>query len=755
MTLQADTATATLPRWRSELSTYWSDDGPRFRHIAKVAIAMTLAMWLCMRLELRTPATAMVSCVIVMMHQQSGMVIARGFYRGLGIVGGSFAGLVLIALFAQQPWLFLTALAAWIGACVFGAAYYRNFQSYGFVLTGYGTAITAIPVWSNPYAVYDNVVFTVSEVVIGVVCASVVSAVLLPRPVVPELYASSRKSFTNLLNAMHAVLERAATLAGFDTFVALIRERVGVESLRSGAVFEDPLIRLRNPIYMDFDRGFLDTVGWIHALQQLQARAAAQAHPRALAAVQELLGGLLAVVPNHAPAELVTIEQVKATASRLDAFETALPAQLGRLLQSLADLPPHERQFVAATGGALFFSIDDLRRMCDSYVAARSIVLAPWPQSVLGALARLGRARTTRANANRIAATIAGARAAVAVLLVGAAWMASGWVGGATAIVAVAITSALFALAPNPIVASWQIFGGCLGGWIAGFGFNFFVLPRIDTFELLAASMAIFVMVGSYVNTFAKTAILGLGFSLYFCFIVGITNPTVYNPSGYLDTGFALLCGIAVAAVAFSVLVPRAGEWINAKYIGQIRALIAEDARDGELDDLLYRFEAGVRDFMLEVAQAPVDRHLDRERLMAWAFAALEIGRAMILMRMHTEQLAGRLRQARGEGHGEAESGGENRPPLPPGWRAAQQAWLAALAEAFVVATPQAVDNARTATRRALDLLPPEPGIAVDANTLARYRMRALLHLTELTLTDDTLSVWRPAPLGHTKRAPA
>ncbi|MFP3561692.1 FUSC family protein, partial [Paraburkholderia sp. SIMBA_049] len=83
------------------------------------------------------PGTAMVSVVIVMMHQQSGMVIARGFYRGLGMVCGSLAGLVLIAWFAQQPLLFFIALAAWIGACVFGASYYRNFQSYGFVLTGY------------------------------------------------------------------------------------------------------------------------------------------------------------------------------------------------------------------------------------------------------------------------------------------------------------------------------------------------------------------------------------------------------------------------------------------------------------------------------------------------------------------------------------------------------------------------------------------------------------------------------------------
>ncbi|MFM0397320.1 FUSC family protein [Paraburkholderia phytofirmans] len=719
MDLQADASSTGLPRWRDELKTYWKDDGPRFRHIAKVAIAMTLAMGICMRLELRTPGTAMVSCVIVMMHQQSGMVIARGFYRGLGMVCGSFAGLLLIAFFPQQPLLFLTVLAAWIGVCVFGASYYRNFQSYGFVLTGYGTAITAIPAWSNPYGVFDNVVFTVSEVVIGVACACVISAVVFPRSVVPELYASSRRNFTDLLSAMHTLLDRASTVAGFDTFLALIRERAGVESLRSGAVFEDPSVRLHNHVYLDLDRSFLDTVAWIHALHQLRVRVGAEADPRALAAVEELIGGLLAIVPNEAQSALITLGQVETLLGRLDGFEQALPAHLGRLLQSLADLSPYQRQFVATTGSALFFSIDDLRVMCRSYVDVRTVGRLPWSQSVIQAIGRIAR---TRATANRTAATIAGARAAVAVLVVGAVWIASGWVGGATAIVAVAITSALFALAPNPTVASWQIFGGCLAGWLTGFAFNFFVLPRVDTFELLAASLAIVVMVGSYLNTFAKTAILGLGFSLYFCFIVAVTNPTVYNPSAYLDTGFALLCGIAVAAVAFSVLVPRAGDWISAQYMKQIRGLIAHDAREGDLDDLLYTFELSLRDFILMIASAPVDARVDRDHLIGWAFAALEIGRSMIQMRLDTERLGN---------------------ALPAGWPAEQDAWLAALAEVFEAVTPQAAEAALAATRRALDRLPLGPNIAVDAETLTRYRMRALLHFTELTLRDDTLALWQ------------
>ncbi|MFM0026910.1 FUSC family protein [Paraburkholderia madseniana] len=719
MTLLTDSPAS--PRWLDELKTYWKDDGPRFVHIVKVAAAVSLAMGLCMRLELRTPATAMVSVVIVMMHQQSGMVIARGFYRGLGMVFGSMAGLLIIAVFPQQPLLFFIALAAWIGACVFGASYYRNFQSYGFVLTGYGTAITAMPAWSNPYGVFDNVVFTVSEVVIGVVCASLVSAVVFPQPVTPALYASSRRNFTNLLKAVHEMLGRATTVVGFDTFLDLIRERAGIESLRSGAVFEDPSIRLFNHVFLDLDRSFLDTVAWIHALHQLKARVAVEADPRAIAAVDELIDALLAIVPAEARLELITVDQVETLLSRLDAFEQALPAQLGRLIHSLADLSPHQRQFVATTGSALFFSIADLRLYCRNYVDARAVDRLPWSQSVIHAIGRIGR---TRATANRTAALIAGTRAGVAVMLVGSAWLASGWVGGSSAIVAVAITSALFALVPNPAVASWQIFCGCLAGWLAGFAFNFFLLPRVDGFTLLAASIAIFVMIGSYVNTFAKTSILGLGFNIYFCFIVGISNPTVYNPSAYLDTGFALLVGIAAAAAAFSIIVPRAGDWISAQYLKQIRTLVSDSARDDELDDLLYTFELSLRDFIIQIASAPADARVDRNHLIGWAFAALEIGRAMIQMRLDTEQLGERL---------------------PAGWLDAQTAWLAALADVFAAVTPQAPDAALVATRRALDTLPFAQNSAVDATMLTQCRMRALLHFTELALLDNTLSLWQTA----------
>jgi uncharacterized membrane protein YccC len=719
MNLHAETTGS--PRLRDAFKSYWKEDFPRFVHIAKVAVAVTLAMGLCMRLELRTPATAMVSSVIVMMHQQSGMVIARGFYRGLGMIGGSLAGLVFISLYSQEPVLFFIALAVWIGLCVFGASYYRNFQSYGFVLTGYGTAITAIPVLSNPYGVFNNVVYTISEVVIGVVCASLVSALVFPRRVTPALYESSRKNLTNLLGAIHAVLDTGHITADFDTFLDLIRERAGLDSLRSGAVFENPAIRLHNHVFLDLNRSFLDTVAWIHALHQLKGRVAADAGPRVVQAVDELIGSLLAVVPKPVPENLITLEQVETLLKQLTALQRELPAHIARLVQVLADQPPRQRDFVATAGSALLASIADLLVLCQSYVEARTADRRPWPQSVLQAIGHIGR---TRATANHTAAVIAGTRAAVAVLMVGATWIASGWVGGSSAIVAVAITSALFALAPDPAAASWQVFGGCLLGWAAGFAFNFFVLPTLDGFVLLACCVAIVVMVGSDINTFPQTAILGIGFNLYFCFIVGLSNPTVYNPTAYLDTGFALLLGIAAAAIAFSVIVPHAGDWISAQYMKQIRRLVSRTARDGKLDDLLFNFELSLRDFIIQIASAPVDARVDRNNLIRWAFAALEIGRAMIQVRLDTEELGS---------------------ALPAGWRELQSAWLAALSNVFDTATPQAAGTALAAARRALAALPLPKDAAVSAQMLTRSRMRALLHFTELALQDETFPLRQPA----------
>jgi uncharacterized membrane protein YgaE (UPF0421/DUF939 family) len=51
-----------------ELLIYRDDEKPRVIHAFKSTLAVIVSMLICMRLELRSPATAMVSAVIVMIH---------------------------------------------------------------------------------------------------------------------------------------------------------------------------------------------------------------------------------------------------------------------------------------------------------------------------------------------------------------------------------------------------------------------------------------------------------------------------------------------------------------------------------------------------------------------------------------------------------------------------------------------------------------------------------------------------------------
>jgi uncharacterized membrane protein YccC len=702
-------------RLRTEFALYWKTDGGRLIHAAKTVIAVTVALWVSMRLELATPRNTMISLVILMMHQQAGMVIARGFYRALGMLAGGLFGLLLIGLFPQQPLPFFLTLAAWIGFCVWGAAYYRNYQSYGFSLAGYATAITAVPSWVNPYGIFDSVVYTLSEVAIGVVCASLVSALIWPQQVTTALLQMGQRHLGSFLAFVrHALLGKLAPDEINAAHVALVAERGQVDSLRAAAVFEDPELRLNNAIMVRLNHAFLDASAGVHTMRQIRTHAAHEGDEQALSAIDSFFHEFLSLLPDAPEQAPSSLSDVRALRGRLQAFIDAMPARVEHYRATLADAQADTQQTFATSAASLYFAVTDLNTYLTDYIAIR--------ESVTERLRHPGdklRPERMVSTANGMAATAAGIRAMVAVLIVASLWIASGWTGGSSAVVGAAITSGLFAVAPQPAVAARQAFLGCLAGWLAAFAFTFFVLPRLDGFVLLAACLAPFVMVGSYVNSFPRTAVLGLAFNIYFFFTGNITNPSVFDPTALLDTGFALLTGIGSAALAFSVIVPYGGAWATASYVRQIRRLVSRSACGSSIQaDQLLRFESSMRDFIIQIAGRPVSDKAGRDQLLGWAFTSLEVGRAVIQVRQDAMN---------------------HEADLPPTWPPLLWEWQSAIANLFEQVTPQRHARALEATVQALQALPVPPAFTASGAVTARYRMRALLHATELTLLDDTL----------------
>jgi uncharacterized membrane protein YccC len=136
-------------------------------------------MWISMRLELDRPGTAMITVVIVM-QQQTGLVLGKSLYRIGDTLAGTLASLALVGLFAQQRFLFLAGLALWILIYTTGAVLLLNIRSYGSVLAGYTATVIGLPVIDQPQSFFSTASTRISEIVVGILCAGVVNDVIFP-----------------------------------------------------------------------------------------------------------------------------------------------------------------------------------------------------------------------------------------------------------------------------------------------------------------------------------------------------------------------------------------------------------------------------------------------------------------------------------------------------------------------------------------------------------------------------------------------
>ena len=93
---------------------------------------MYITLALAMALELPSPSMALLTIPVVM-NQQSGVIMAKSFFRILGTLLGATASITIVALFPQQPYLMLTAIALWTGICAAGALMNKGFRAYTYI----------------------------------------------------------------------------------------------------------------------------------------------------------------------------------------------------------------------------------------------------------------------------------------------------------------------------------------------------------------------------------------------------------------------------------------------------------------------------------------------------------------------------------------------------------------------------------------------------------------------------------------------
>src|SRR3984893_17837461 len=152
----------------------------------KTFAASLLALYIAFWAGLDDPRWSFLT-VFVVSQPDSGLVLAKSFYRILGTIAGLLVSIALVFGLAQYGELFVAALAVWICFCNIAARAVRNFASYGFQLAGYTVAIVGIPAALAPTGAYPLVVARFTEILLGIICAALVSRLILVRELAPKL----------------------------------------------------------------------------------------------------------------------------------------------------------------------------------------------------------------------------------------------------------------------------------------------------------------------------------------------------------------------------------------------------------------------------------------------------------------------------------------------------------------------------------------------------------------------------------------
>jgi len=510
---------------------------------AKTTASALLALLVAFTFDLDQPKWALLT-VFIVAQPQSGMVLAKSFYRIIGTVVGAVVALTLVSLFAQERVLFLGTLAVWIGLCTFASRNARNFTSYGFVLSGYTVAIVGVTSALNP----DNAFFVtqarVTEISLGIIATATVSHLVVPLLLADSLRRTVETARTAVAEFAIAVLEGRDTPEQRSSVLA---QAIAIENLRASAVFEDRDIRLRSDALRDLAAAMLAVADIAYLLG------------RSLDWLREREAG----GPDLQPARARSAEAVRRwRRSELDAMGLRCD-----LIQAAAELPLARSCYydLVASDEEVIRRATAIGRLREFFAAllavaeAHQVLGSPTPQSGQ-------RVRFYLAN-DRVGAAWAGIRAAMALLLVGTFWILADWPSGSTATILAAVVTARLATMEQPLHAAIGGTAAVVLATLPAFVAVEVLLPAATGFETFCTVVAPFLFACSLMMGHKKTAGLGFIAALYFANTAAFENRMAYDAVAFLNISLAIALAIATAAALFASVAPETPEAARRRFV--------------------------------------------------------------------------------------------------------------------------------------------------------------------------------------------
>ncbi|SFP74181.1 Uncharacterized membrane protein YccC [Geopseudomonas sagittaria] len=705
---------------RHDLSVWARSEGLSWIFIFKMLAAALTTLWLTMRLDMPQPSTA-VMAVFIVMQPQSGQVIAKGLHRLLGSVIGMLAMLPLIALFNQEPVLFLAGMAVWVALCTAGAARYRDLRSYSCVLAGYTATLVSLTAIQNPQTAFIQALWRVLEIGLGVLCCSVFSAAILPQTTGAAMRQAVARRFGDFAAVVVTHLHGGDRRAFEDAQARLAAHTVRLETLRSMSGYDDPQLNLRMGRLTRLNHDFMAMTSRFHSLQQLLERLPEQGDSLALDAFAPCLDSLSALL---APWQHGALDERGAAqlAAQLEDYRAQLMPLIRASRQALGELPadsPLRLDFDTAAE-LLYRLADDLHDYALTHAS-----LAP---------TRHHRERWSASfapRANRLAVAVVGLRMLLLTGLGSALWIHTAWPSGNMFLITAVIIGALASTTANPARMGLQMAGGTCLAALLGFVESFLVFPRISGFPMLALAVTPVFLFGLYLATRPRWAGYGLGLLILFGFGTLPANLTVHDPATLLNNYIALVLSQLLVAVVMACVLPPNRPWLWRHLERDLRRRVVHAVR-APLQGVAAAFDSSTRDLLSQAHDLAAGHPAVQRDLLRWMTLVLEIGHAVIELRQEKARLPDESSYAQGTA-----------------WRRAFDALAAALVRLFSKPSPAHLSQALAQVERAIDAVRRTPEArAPHFDSSPLRRLESYLHFIRTALLDphSPLAEYLPCP---------
>lgn len=508
----------------------------------KSYLSAIMALYLSYSIGLPRPFWAMTTAYIVA-QPWSGAVRSKALYRLVGTFCGSAMTVYMVPRLSNSPVVMTAAMVAWVGFCLYLSVLDRTPRSYLFMLAGYTAAMIGFPSVTDPSQVFDTALARVEEISLGIVCATLVHSIVLPRGLAPALTLQLDKAVRDAKLWIHD------TLSGKTT----------EQKDRDRRELANDITQLRLlSTHVPFDTGNLRwTAGAVRAMQDQIA-----ALTPAVSAVEDRMRALQAdgqALPAPVSQVLADIsEWINAGAQATHETAVHLRAAVGRLTPAIDSHSGWRDALLASL-------MTRLRELIDTYdecLALRREIRA----GLAGAPLRTTRAPASTApsralHRDRGMALLSAAAAGVAISVVCLFWIGTAWSNGATAALMAAIFSCFFASQDNPVPGIMQFLTYTVYSIPLSALYLLGIMPAIHSFEMLALAMlpTAFVL-GIFI---ARPASTGKAMAVLFGFLgtMALQDTHTADLVSFIDTQVAQCMGVATAAIIAAIFRTVSADW--------------------------------------------------------------------------------------------------------------------------------------------------------------------------------------------------